>query len=252
MENPPGELTPQQKLQRTKNAAIHGAQNYAYFYALARFGPHPAARAFGRFMTGLAPRGGPGNNAKKLTIGHGPDFAANFAPVPIGFVDPAAIGLPRDFIYPNGITYFIPEPVDILGLGTKEARESDAQWRSQLSTQSQLTAQRLVVNEPNEVLLQIVAGGGPFTRTNRLLATYEGLRLIDLQNAAGAEFNRRQFASLSGPTEPSRAAALLAPGAAPQRAATIAPTAPPNPAIVFVLYALQQLQQFAADNPPDP
>lgn len=255
MDPTPGELTPQQMQHRTVEAIEHTAKSFAAFYALARFAPHPALRAFGQFMVGMHPRGygaGRALNPRSLVPSGPRDFALNFAPVPVGFVDPTVVGLPRDVLFPPRSSVIIPQFVDPLGLGTKEARESDAARAQYLATQSQLTAARIVVDEPNDVLQQIVAGGGPLTRTNRLLAYYPYLQLIDLQNAAGIEFNRRQFVSLSGPTEPSRAAALLAPGAAPQRAAVIAPAAPPNPAIVFVLYALQQLQQFAADNPPDP
>ena len=124
----------------------------------------------------------------------GKGTAVNFAPSPIGFLDPTALGLPRNFYLPAGASNTIPPFADRLGLGFPEQRREDEARQlvidRAVSTSRVDQARKAVESESDETLQRIIAGQGGFTRAGVIFATSE-VPAVNLQIAARAEQIRR-------------------------------------------------------------
>lgn len=131
-----------------------------------------------------------------------PVTGTNFAPAPIGYLDPTSVGLKRNFYLPSGSSVVIPGILDQFGLGLPEQRSDDAaraaQLRETTATSAQRTARRVLQNEPDDVIADIAAGQGGFTRAGRIRAT-SGVATATLQEEAGAELERRRLAREPAP-----------------------------------------------------
>lgn len=99
--------------------ALRVAEITAALTLIARYAPGPVAKVAG--LAAVAFLGNPGEN-KKGNIG---GAKTNPLPAPVGFADPKVFGLQPNYYLPNGVTQFVPQPVDLLGLGFNEQRFQD-------------------------------------------------------------------------------------------------------------------------------
>lgn len=149
--------------------------------------PGPAGKLFGVFFTGLekSPETG------KLNTGKG--TLLNFAPSPLGYMNPEVFGLERNFYLPPGSTEFIPPIADRMGLGLRQQRIEDELRRQQLDQQAALSraagAARVLEGESQGTLEDLAAGRGGLTRAGVLIAT-SGVPAADLQAAASSQLGR--------------------------------------------------------------
>lgn len=195
--------------------------------------PGPAGKLFGVLFTGLekSPETGKMNTGKGTLL--------NFAPSPLGYMNPEVFGLERNFYLPPGSTEYIPPIADRLGLGLRQQRIEDELRRQQLDQQAALSraagAARVLEGESQGTLEDLAAGRGGLTRAGVLIAT-SGVPAADLQAAAAAQLGR--------PATP------LTVGAAGVPARTL-PTDPP-PLIKFPSAANPSGQQNGIIPPPAP
>lgn len=185
--------------------------------------PGRVGRVFGIMVSGLEKE--PETNkvgAKKGTVG-------NLLPSPFGFLDPTAVGLPRNFYLPAGSTQFIPSAADRIGLGLREQRAEDT-LRFQRSIENAATSRTRKIEatlsgESTGTLEDLAAGRGGFTRAGVLIAT-SGVDLAGLRDAAALELAVR-----ANPTAQPPRAGLPAGAAAPVAAVQPAPVAAVQPVV---------------------
>ena len=177
-----------QRREKFGRAAEHVGVMTAELAAVTRALPGMVGRAFGMAISGVEKEPETG----KVNVGQG--TAANFAPSPLGLLDPTAIGLSRNFYLPGGSSRFIPSEVDRLGLGLPEQRAADTTaTQLRLTTEAnsrQTRAQQIAGAQPVAVLEDLAAGRGGFTRAGVIFATSE-VPFLDLQREAQRELLRR-------------------------------------------------------------
>lgn len=208
--------------------------------AISRLIPGRAGRVAAQVVAGVEKQPQTG----KVNVGQG--TAMNFAPSPVGFLDPTSVGLSRAWWIPAGATQYIPVVVDHIGLGLAQQRAEDDRAAARRDTNEQLrraaSAQRAVMGLSNDDLEDILSGPSPLSEGAQLLA-FRGQLLPDLRTAAQRELERR------GLRTPRLAAASAEPDLQPVAGATAeALLAEAGGTLV----ALRALQQFFSDNPPDP
>ncbi len=116
---PPPDFNNREYRALVEREALRVATITAALTAIARYVPGKAGKLAG--FVAVAFLGEPGEN-KKGNIG---GAKTNPLPAPIGFSDPKVYGLKPNFYLPDGATQFIPQPVDIIGLGLNQQRVAD-------------------------------------------------------------------------------------------------------------------------------
>jgi len=172
---------------RLEDASIKVVEITAILGAVTRAIPGPAGKVAAFVLAGLE------KSPETGRVRPTPGTAGNFLPSPIGFMDPEAVGLPRNFYLPAGSTEFIPRAVDRVGLGLPQQRAEDEVRRATIDRQSAderaRRAAEVVQGESVETLEDLAAGRGGLTRAGVLIATSE-TTLPDLQAAAQRELSR--------------------------------------------------------------
>ncbi len=195
---PPGSvLGDPARRERLASSAGDVIQTTATLAVIARAIPHPAGRAAVAIFAGVhSDDGGVGPNRRTLF---------NFAPIPFGFLDADAAGLPRNYYLPRGVTQFVPKFFDDkfggkLGLPEQRAEDEAAAIinRVEADVSRQAAARAAVANETNETLADLAAGRGGFTRAG-VVRSLEGVGdTAALERAAAEELARRGASTRPG------------------------------------------------------
>lgn len=167
------------------NAVVDVAKTTAVLGLIAKYVPHPALKAFALFWSGL--QRDPHTGALRpglVTLG-------NLAPVPLGYLDPPAVGVQPNWWLPAGATNYLPKIADRLGMGIPQQRAEDQAAKLAEALENEARRQNVVSGESNDTLADLVAGRGGFTRAGELFATKAFGDTDALVRAAAAELNRR-------------------------------------------------------------
>jgi hypothetical protein len=186
---PPGSvLADPERRRKFGHALTHVVEITASLAVIQTYAPGLVGRALGPLVTGLEKDPGTG----KVRPGGG--SIGNFAPSPFGFLDPTAVGLPRNFYLPPGATELVPRAADRFGFGLPEQRIEDEARRAQLNALEAVsrtrTAQLAVASESVQTLQDVAAGRGGLSRAGVLFAE-SPVPATDLQAAAQLELTRR-------------------------------------------------------------
>lgn len=177
-----------QRRERLEREAVNVAKLTALLALVTRAIPGPAGKVFSVAIAGLE------KSPETGRVRPGPHTPANFLPSPIGFLDPEAVGLQRNFWLPPGSTEYVPRFADRLGIGLPQQRIEDELRRERLDraalTSREATARQVVGPESDVTLRALVDPAETTLRERALLAT-SGVPNSDLAAAARAELERR-------------------------------------------------------------